>query len=128
MRVLVTGGAGFIGQHVVRELLRRGRAVIDRALAGIDAVIHLAAKVGLGVDVGDMPDYASSNDAGTAELLAGMARAGVTRLTLASSMVVYGEGLAQCTEHGLVVPAPRRESDLAAGRFEAPCPLCGKPL
>ena len=68
-------------------------AAIDRALAGVDAVLHLAAKVGLGVDVGDLPDYASSNDAGTAELLAGMARAGVSRLTLASSMVVYGEGV-----------------------------------
>ena len=60
---------------------------------GIEAVVHLAAKVGLGVDVSDLPDYASSNDAGTAELLAAMARAGVKRLTLASSMVVYGEGL-----------------------------------
>ena len=70
----------------------RDAAAIDRALAGVDAVLHLAAKVGLGVDVGDLPDYASSNDAGTAELLAGMARAGVQRLTLASSMVVYGEG------------------------------------
>jgi dTDP-L-rhamnose 4-epimerase len=59
-------------------------------------VLHLAAKVGLGVDVQDLPDYASSNDAGTAELLAAMARAGVKHLTLASSMVVYGEGLGHC--------------------------------
>src|SRR5262249_1575859 len=152
----------FIGQHVVRELLRRGHearsldslradvhataswtppprvethvgdvrdsTAVDRALAGIDAEIHLAPNQGLGVDGGDMPDYVWSNDAGTADLLAGMARASVTRLTLASSMVVYGEGLARCAEHGLVVPAPRRESDLAAGRFEAPCPLCGQPL
>ena len=106
----------------------RDRTVVDRALSGIDAVLHLAAKVGLGVDVGDLPDYASSNDAGTAELLAGMARAGVLRLTLASSMVVYGEGLGQCPEHGAVTPAPRRESDLAAGQFEPPCPTCGHPL
>jgi dTDP-L-rhamnose 4-epimerase len=95
---------------------------------GIDAVIHLAAKVGLGVDVYDLPDYAGSNDVGTAVLLAGMARAGVSRLTLASSMVVYGEGLAPCIEHGMVQPAPRTKSALTAGQFEPPCPICGRPL
>ena len=55
---------------------------VDRALQGVEAVIHLAAKVGLGVDVNDLPDYAASNDVGAAVLLAGMARAGVKRLTL----------------------------------------------
>jgi dTDP-L-rhamnose 4-epimerase len=78
--------------------------------------------------VSDLPDYASSNDAGTAELLAGMARAGVGRLTLASSMVVYGEGVGHCAEHGAVTPGPRAETALAAGQFEPPCPHCGKPL
>ena len=101
---------------------------LDRAVARRDAVIHLAAKVGLGVDVGDLPDYASSNDAGTAELLAAMARANVPRLTLASSMVVYGEGLGHCPEHGAVTPAPRNPSALAAGKFEPPCPICGRAL
>ncbi|MGI8667680.1 MAG: NAD-dependent epimerase/dehydratase family protein [Jatrophihabitans sp.] len=161
MRVLLTGGAGFIGGYVLAELLERGHrvrvldslrpdvhsvawspppdvelqvgdvrdpAAVDRALGGTDAVLHLAAKVGLGVDVSDLPDYASSNDAGTAELLAGMARAGIGRLTLASSMVVYGEGLGRCPSHGSVSPGPRAESALAAGDFEPPCPVCGQPL
>ncbi len=162
MRILLTGGAGFIGQHVLRDLLERGHTVrildslrpdvhltndvaalheaelhiadvrdaakVDLALHGIEAVIHLAAKVGLGVDVGDFPDYASSNDAGTAQLLTGMARAGVHRLTLASSMVVYGEGFGICAEHGAVTPGPRIEAELMKGRFEPPCPICGSSL
>ena len=106
----------------------RDAAAVARALSGIEAVIHLAAKVGLGVDVHDLPDYALSNDSGTAVLLAEMARVKITRLTLASSMVVYGEGFARCAEHGMVRPAPRSEKALAAGQFEPPCPICGKPL
>ena len=43
-------------------------------------------------------------------------------------MVVYGEGRYACDEHGLVRPGPRREADLAAGRFEPPCPECGAAL
>ena len=104
------------------------RLTLDRALLGVEAVVHLAAKVGLGVDVSDIPDYASSNDVGTAELLAAMARAGVKRLTLASSMVVYGEGVGLCPEHGPVRPGPRVETALAAGSFEPPCPICGRSL
>ena len=162
MKVLLTGGAGFIGQHVLRALMHNGHEVhaldslradvhrgerwtppagvafvsadvrdaeaLDRALAGCEAVLHLAAKVGLGVDVQDLPDYASSNDAGTAALLAAMARAGVMRLTLASSMVVYGEGLGHCAAHGAVRPGPRLEAALKAGQYEPPCPHCGAPL
>src|SRR5436190_1748228 len=106
----------------------RDAAALDRMLSGVEAVLHLAAKVGLGVDVQDLPDYASSNDAGTAALLAAMARAGVKRFTLASSMVVYGEGFGHCPEHGAITPAPRSEAALSAGQFEPPCPHCGEPL
>ncbi len=106
----------------------RDPAVLDRALEGIDGVIHLAAKVGLGVAIGDMPDYASSNDTGTAELLAAMARHEVKRLTIASSMVIYGEGLGACPGHGLVMPAPRSAAALTEGQYEPPCPHCGQTL
>ena len=106
----------------------RDAEAVDAALAGVDAVCHLAAKVGLGVDAQDLPDYAGSNDYGTGVLLAAMARAGVSRLTLASSMVVYGEGLGRCIEHGLVTPGPRSPEQLAAGRFEPPCPSCHREL
>src|SRR5689334_11648091 len=84
--------------------------------------------VGLGVDLDDLPGYVGCNDLATAVLLAQMARAGVGRLVLASSMVVYGEGGYSCPAHGRVRPGPRVVADLAAGRFEPPCPDCGAPL
>jgi dTDP-L-rhamnose 4-epimerase len=43
-------------------------------------------------------------------------------------MVVYGEGLGKCPQHGAVTPGPRTENALAAGQFEPPCPACGLPL
>ena len=161
----MTGGAGFIGSHVVEALAGAGHEArvldallpcvhpggtsplsgdpgfdfvhgdvrdaqtVDEALHGVDAVCHLAAMVGLGVDFGDAPLYAGCNDLGTAVLLAAMAGAGVSRLVLASSMVVYGEGAYACTEHGLAAtPPPRRAVDLDAGRFEPRCEHCGEAL
>jgi dTDP-L-rhamnose 4-epimerase len=98
---------------------------VEKALSGVDAAVHHAAMVGMGIDVADMPDYVSCNDLGTAILLAAMARARITRLVLASSMVVYGEGAYSCPEHGDVHPAPRAHADLAAGLFDPRCPNCG---
>ncbi len=155
-RVLVTGGAGFIGSHVADALVAAGHEVrlldllhpaahrsrpvvdhelvvgdvrdpstVDGALARIDVVVHQAAMVGLGVDISDLPEYVGCNDLGTAVLLAGMARAGIGRLVLASSMVIYGEGRYACPAHGIVRPGPRATTELAAGRYEPPCPACG---
>ncbi len=101
----------------------RDAAAVERALEGVTAVCHQAAKVGLGVDFSDAPDYVSSNDHGTAVLLAAMAAAGIDRLVIASSMVVYGEG----SYEGGVRPAPRRVHDLEAGRFD-PLDGRGEPL
>ena len=106
----------------------RDRAQVNDVLRGVDAVCHQAAMVGLGVDLADLPDYASVNVLGTAVLLAAMAEARVRRLVLASSMVVYGEGRYTCADHGDVRPRPRAFVDLDAGRFEPPCPRCSRPL
>src|ERR1700740_2060869 len=106
----------------------RDPAAVDRALAGVDAVCHQAAMVGLGVDLSDLPMYADVNVTGTAVLLEAMGRHGIGRLVFASSMVVYGEGAYDCAAHGRVRPAPRHPGDLAAGRFEPRCPRCAQPL
>jgi len=153
--VLVTGGAGFIGSHVVAALRAAGRAIrvldlspawerdgvevirgdvrdrdcVRRALAGVTAVCHQAGKVGLEAAPADIGGYVAHNDVGTATLLESMAGCRFAgRLVLASSMVVYGEGRYACAQHGAVRPGPRRADDLRAGRFEPSCPHCGRPL
>jgi len=97
-------------------------------LSGVDVVCHQAAMVGAGTSVADLPGYARNNDLGTAVTLAAMSEAGVDRLVLASSMVVYGEGRYTCPVHGDQRVGPRRPEDLDRGRFDHPCPRCGRPL
>lgn len=159
-RILVTGGAGFIGRAIVALAVERGAAVrvldsvrpdvhggpvtlpepvelqrgdvtdpaaVAAALEGVDVVCHQAAKVGLGVDFADAPDYVASNDLGTAVVLAATAAAGIDRVVLASSMVVYGEG-AYRSARGPAAAPPRSVGDLDAGRFDPVDPDTGDPL
>jgi dTDP-L-rhamnose 4-epimerase len=102
----------------------RDAAAVDDALDGVDAVCHLAAMVGLGVSLADLPLYSDVNVTGTAVLLDAMGRRGVLRLVLSSSMVVYGEGAYHCPLDGSVRPLPRATADLDAGVFEPRCPRC----
>jgi dTDP-L-rhamnose 4-epimerase len=157
VKVLLTGAAGFIGGAVAEALRARGddvvlvdafipqahppdahdddvaRLDVRRAdewvdlLRGVDVVCHQSAMVGAGVTVADMPLYAAHNDLATAVLLAAMSEAGVVRLVMASSMVVYGEGSYACDDHGSVPAAPRPQAELDAGRFDHVCPTCGRP-
>jgi dTDP-L-rhamnose 4-epimerase len=159
VKVLVTGGGGFIGSAIVDALVARGDEVValdcflpaahDRrppdlnpgatwidgdvrdldtvvdAVAGVDAVSHQAAMVGLGVDLDDIQDYVSHNDGGTAALVRALHRTSFAgRVVVAGSMVVYGEGSYRCTEHGVVRPGPRQVEDLDAGHFDPRCPAC----
>jgi len=163
VRILITGGAGFIGSHVADLLAADGHSValldaflpqahgsgappewvahhelvrgdvrdgelLGRLLPEVDAVCHQAAMVGHGLDPSDAPGYTANNDLGTAVLLAAMHKAGLRRLVLASSMVVYGEGRYACPSHGVVPAPPRRAEDIAAGRYEVHCPHCDADL
>jgi dTDP-L-rhamnose 4-epimerase len=163
-RVLITGGAGFIGSHLADELLGRGyrvralddlspqvhgperrrpeylagdvelqvgdvrdAAAVHRALDGVDAVFHLAAKVGVGQSMYEVAEYTSVNNLGTAVLLEALAKRPVERLVVASSMSLYGEGLYRAQDGTLVTDAQRAEWRLVEGDWD-PRTARGEPL
>ena len=66
--------------------------VVRRALEGVDAVVHLAARVGVGQSMYHQAEYAAANTHGTAVLLDALAEHRVRKLVVASSMSIYGEG------------------------------------
>ncbi len=144
-KVLITGGAGFIGSHLADELLRAGYAVrvldnlspqvhgdtklppeylsgnvefvrgdvrdgdlLAAAVRDVSAVFHLAAAVGVGQSMYDVQNYTSVNCQGTATLLQVLIRHPVSRLIVASSMSVYGEGLYR-DEGGNLYDGTRRD-------------------
>jgi dTDP-L-rhamnose 4-epimerase len=84
----------------------RDPEAVARALDGVDAVVHLAARVGVGQSMYEIADYTSENSFGTAVLLQTLVERPVRRLVVASSMSVYGEG-AYTTRDGK--PAEPRE-------------------
>lgn len=124
MRYLVTGGAGFIGSHIVHELVRRGHGVVvlddlssgkeknlkevrnqielrmgsitdpetvQKAIIGVDFVIHLAARTSVPRSVKDPIESNRINIDGTLIVLVASKDAKVRRIVYAASSSAYGE-------------------------------------
>jgi len=96
------------------------------ALRDVKSVVHLAAETGTGQSMYRIADYTSTNVLGIALLLDVLAndRHGVTKLVLASSRSVYGEGAYHCAHCGVVYPPMRSSVQLQAGHWEPLCPSC----
>jgi dTDP-L-rhamnose 4-epimerase len=96
------------------------------ALAGQNAVVHLAAETGTGQSMYEIEKYTDVNIKGTAILLDYLTNEthNIQKIIVASSRAIYGEGKYNCTQHGDVYPSERSESDLAKKDFEVKCPHC----
>src|SRR5437764_5880261 len=134
MRVLVTGGSGFIGSHVVDKLRARGhvpviydlrpspwhepgtvdtvlgsitdREALERALHSCDAVAHLAAVADVNDVHAEPEDAERVNARGTVAVLEAARRAGVKRIVYASTIWVYSDCEGEAVDEDTLLPAP----------------------
>jgi dTDP-L-rhamnose 4-epimerase len=165
-KILVTGGAGFIGSHTVDLLVENGYEVkvFDnfepqvhfnekpdylnqraeyffgdvtkkedwfRALNNVDAILHLAAMVGVGQSMYQPVRYLTSNSIGTANMYEVLLekqeiKKNIKRIIVASSKSIYGEGAYVCKAHGVVYPSLRKREQLEKKDWEVHCPFCNE--
>ncbi|WP_435019728.1 NAD-dependent epimerase/dehydratase family protein [Tundrisphaera sp. TA3] len=144
MIALVTGGGGFLGGAIARQLVARGdtvrslargdypelraigvetirgdiaeRSAVDRAVRGCDAVFHVAAKAGVW---GPLAEYHAANVGGTSNVLEACRAQGIGRLIHTSSpSVVHAGGDLEGVDESLPYPkrfaAPYPETKAAA--------------
>lgn len=103
----------------------------QRALQGVDAVIHLAAETGTGQSMYEIEKYVRVNIGGTAILLDLLTntRHRVKRVVVAESRAIYGEGRYWSDDlGGYVYPDERPDETMRHGDFEVKYPGCTKPL
>ncbi len=103
------------------------REDIEGVLDGVDVVVHLAAETGTGQSMYEIDRYVEQNVGGTAKLLDLLANSehGVSRIVVASSRSIYGEGSYRTDDGRIVHPSHRSDEDMAAGRFEVTWPDSG---
>lgn len=105
----------------------RNPEILDDALAGVEAVYHFVALVGVGQSMYQIAEYTSVNNLGTAALLERLVKHPVRKLIVASSMSVYGEGLYVTPSGEPYASAARTPAQLKAHEWEMATPE-GVPL
>jgi len=105
----------------------RDRPAVAAALEGVDVLAHFAAAVGVGQSMYEIEHYTSVNVMGSATVLQAIVDRPVrpSRMLIASSMSLYGEGRYQCGSCGPQDPAPRPVAQMKAGGWAQRCPRCG---
>lgn len=91
---------------------------VERSLRGINAVFHFASAVGVGQSMYEIEKYVDVNNRGTAVLLEALRRQPVSKLIVASSMSLYGEGLYRDGDGMTHAPRPRSVAQLKASQWD----------
>lgn len=103
------------------------RPLLAQCLIGVDTVVHFAAETGTGQSMYDIQNYVDVNVGGTGVLLDLLSNTKhqVSKLVVASSRAIYGEGKYRCFTHGIVYPGQRTTEDMENGLFSPRCGICG---